>query len=55
LSGRELIALGYAEGPVLGTMLKALEEEQLEGRLRTHEEALEWLKARFPVAGQAAD
>jgi poly(A) polymerase len=55
LSGRELIALGYAEGPVLGTMLKALEEEQLEGRLHTREGALEWIKARFPVAGPAAD
>ena len=55
VSGRELMALGYAEGPALGTMLKALEEEQLEGRLHTREEALEWIKARFPAAGQAAD
>jgi poly(A) polymerase len=55
LSGRELMALGYAEGPALGTILKALEEEQLEGRLHTREEALEWIKARFPVEGQAAD
>jgi hypothetical protein len=33
-------------------MLKALEEEQLEGRLHTKDEALEWIKARFPVAGR---
>ena len=51
LNGRDLMALGHAEGPALGEMLKALEEEQLEGRLRTREGALEWIKARFPVAG----
>jgi poly(A) polymerase len=51
VNGRELMALGYVEGPALGTILKALEEEQLEGRLRTKDEALEWIKARFLVTG----
>ena len=48
LSGHELMALGYAEGPELGRILKALEEEQLEGKLSTREQALAWVRGRFP-------
>ena len=45
LTGRDLLALGFAEGPELGKLLAALEEEQLEGRLRTRDEALAWLRS----------
>jgi len=48
LRGNDLIALGYQPGPLMGKILAALEEEQLEGRLRTREEAAAWLRARFP-------
>ena len=49
LSGRELMALGYPEGPELGRILKALEEEQLEGRVRTRDEAMRWVRDQFPA------
>ena len=42
LTGRDLLALGLVEGPKIGQILRTLEEEQLEGRLRTREEALSW-------------
>jgi len=34
----------------MGEMLSALEEEQLEGRLRSREAATIWLGERFPRA-----
>jgi poly(A) polymerase len=42
-TGRDVMALGVAPGPRIGEALRALEEEQLEGRLTTREEALAWL------------
>jgi poly(A) polymerase len=42
-TGRDVMALGVAPGPRIGEVLRALEEEQLEGRLTTREEALAWL------------
>jgi len=39
LTGRDLIAMGHAPGPRFGEVLGALEEAQLEGRVRTREEA----------------
>ncbi len=42
LNGHDIMALGHASGPVIGQALKLLEEEQLEGRIRTREEALAW-------------
>jgi tRNA nucleotidyltransferase/poly(A) polymerase len=49
LDGRDLLALGYEEGPAIGRLLRALETEQLEGRLATREEAEAWLAARHPL------
>lgn len=43
VTGRDVMALGVAPGPRIGQMLRALEEEQLEGNLSTREEALAWL------------
>jgi len=45
--GDDLIALGLKPGPKLGEMLEALETRQLEGTLRTREEALEWVKREY--------
>ena len=50
LRGDDLIELGYRPGPAMGEMLSALEEEQLEGRLRSREAATIWLGERFPRA-----
>ena len=47
LGGKDLIAMGYSPGPLFGEILKAIEEAQLEGELRTKEEAVEWVAARY--------
>jgi poly(A) polymerase len=47
LSGGDLLSLGYVEGPKIGQILRSLEEQQLEGRLKTKEEAAEWVKKTF--------
>ena len=52
LNGDDLIELGYLPGPGMGEILQLLEEEQLEGRLRTREEATAWLRERFPSASR---
>ena len=43
LSGRDLIQLGFQPGPQFSTILRALEEAQLEGRVRTRQAALSWV------------
>jgi putative nucleotidyltransferase with HDIG domain len=50
LRGHDLMELGYQPGPAMGEMLRALEEEQLEGRLGSREAAERWLRERFPRA-----
>jgi poly(A) polymerase len=45
--GADLIAAGYQPGPKFGEMLAALEDAQLEGLIRTPEEALELVRERF--------
>jgi tRNA nucleotidyltransferase/poly(A) polymerase len=49
LNGHDLIELGYRPGPEMGEMLEALEEEQLEGRLRSREAAVTWIRERFTL------
>ena len=48
LTGRDLIAAGYRPGAAFKTMLHAVEEAQLEGAIRTTEEALELVRGQFP-------
>jgi poly(A) polymerase len=45
--GDDLIALGLKPGPKFGEILEAVETRQLEGTLRTREEALEWVKQEY--------
>jgi len=45
--GDDLIALGFKPGPEFGEILEAVETGQLEGSLRTADEALEWVKKRY--------
>jgi hypothetical protein len=45
--GEDLMALGLKPGPKFGEILEAVETRQLEGMLRTREEALEWVKREY--------
>ncbi len=47
--GDDLIRLGYQPGPVFKTILRAIEDAQLEGAIHNREEALKLLKERFPL------
>jgi poly(A) polymerase len=51
VGGDDLIAAGYRPGPAFALMLRAAEDAQLEGRISTKEEALEWIRARFEPSG----
>ena len=48
LTGRELIAAGYAPGPEFQHMLRTVEDAQLEGAIATTEEAMALVRERFP-------
>jgi poly(A) polymerase len=45
--GADLIAAGYQPGPKFSEMLAVVEDAQLEGLIRTREEALELVRERF--------
>lgn len=47
LSGRDLLTLGYPEGPVIGKILREIEELRLEGALKTRDDALTWVKEHY--------
>jgi poly(A) polymerase len=49
LTGDDLIAEGYAPGPRFSEILTAVEDAQLEGRLRTSGDAMQLVKERFPL------
>jgi poly(A) polymerase len=48
ITGRELIAAGYAPGAGFKQMLRAVEDAQLEGTIATADEALRLVKELFP-------
>jgi tRNA nucleotidyltransferase/poly(A) polymerase len=45
--GDDLIALGLKPGPKFGEILEAVETRQLEGTLKSREEALGWVKRQY--------
>jgi tRNA nucleotidyltransferase domain 2 putative len=47
LTGNDLIALGMKPGPKFREILDAVETRQLEGTLKTHDEALDWVKQEY--------
>lgn len=47
VNGRDLLAAGYRPGPQFSRMLEAMEDAQLEGRIRSKDEGLELLAAEF--------
>ena len=53
--GDDLIALGLKPGPKFGEILEAAETQQLEGKLRTREEALEWVKREYSLGRTAEE
>ena len=48
LSGEDLMTLGYKAGPQFRDMLAAIEDAQLEGKLKSRQEALEFVRREFP-------
>jgi poly(A) polymerase len=48
ITGRELIAAGYAPGAGFKEMLRTVEDAQLEGTIGTPEEALQLVREKFP-------
>src|SRR5579862_5217736 len=49
VTGDDLIAAGHVPGPKFGEILTAVEDAQLEGRLPSRDEALEFVRREFPV------
>jgi len=47
VTGHDLLALGFAPGPLLGQVLRELEELQLEERMQSREEALAYARAQL--------
>jgi poly(A) polymerase len=52
LSGDDLIAAGYQPGPRFKEILGAVEDGQLEERLRSREEAMEFVRRQFPLENE---
>lgn len=48
VAGEDLLRLGYRPGPLFREILEAVRDEQLEGRLREPDEAIDWLRSRWP-------
>lgn len=55
LDGHDLLALGLTPGPKVGQILREVEELQLEERLKSREEALEFAKSRVATALPSPD
>ncbi|MDF1702589.1 MAG: CCA tRNA nucleotidyltransferase [Planctomycetota bacterium] len=48
LKGKDLIDLGYPAGPAMGTILRWVQDEQLEGRLADRDAAVRRVRVEFP-------
>lgn len=56
VDGHELTQLGYAPGPVMGKILKALQNELLNERIHSKQEALAFVRDHFPITpGEPAE
>jgi hypothetical protein len=47
ITGYDVMALGYSPGPKVGEVLNFIRERQVEGEIKTREEALKVLSERF--------
>jgi poly(A) polymerase len=52
LTGNDLLAMGLRPGPVFSQILQALEDAQLEGEIRTRQQAETFVRERFSATGQ---
>lgn len=48
LTGRDLIGMGYHEGPAIGRMLSGLKMARLDGEVETREDELHWVRRFSP-------
>ena len=53
ITGNDLIAAGYRPGPRFREILGRVEDAQLEGRLQSHDAALEFVRNHFPLEQSA--
>ena len=49
LTGEDLIRMGYSPGPIFAKILSGLEDAQLEGRIKSREEAVLSIEQMFPL------
>jgi poly(A) polymerase len=49
INGRDLINLGYKPGPIFAEILGSVEDLQLEGTIKSRDEALEYIKRSYPL------
>jgi len=47
ITGHDVLALGYSPGPRVGEILREIRERQIDGELKTREEALKLLREKF--------
>ncbi len=52
ITGHDVMALGYAAGPTVGEILEFIRQKQVEGEIKTREDALEALKQMFLLEGE---
>lgn len=49
VNGDDLIARGYTPGPAFKDILRAVEDAQLEGKIRTRQDAIQLVEEQFPL------
>ena len=49
IKGSDLIELGYKPGPIFSEILNSVEEMQLEGNLTEKNQALDYVREKFPL------
>ena len=49
VTGADLIGMGYEPGPQFSKILSLLEDAQLEGQIHNQEEAMDLVRANFPL------
>jgi poly(A) polymerase len=52
LTGHDLLEMGFRPGPVFAQILRMLEDTQLEGQIKTREEAKNWVLENFASKGR---
>ncbi len=52
LAGDDLLEMGFRPGPVFAQILRMLEDAQLEGQIKTREEAKNWVLENFASKGR---